>query len=59
MGLDRKGKGTGRSLNLVDQGPIERRSVTSRYHGSTISGRQQNQRRRRRQGERQKIICLY
>ena len=38
MGLDRKGKGTGRSLNLVDQGPIERRSVTSRYHGSTISG---------------------
>ena len=38
MGLDRKGKGTGRSLNLVDQGPIERRSETSRYHGSTISG---------------------
>ena len=38
---------------------IEGRSVTSRYHGSTISGWQQNQRRRRRQGERQKIICLY
>ena len=37
----------------------ERRNVTSRYHGSTISGWQQNQRRRRRQGERQKIICLY
>ena len=37
----------------------ERRSVTSRYHGSTISGWQQNQRRRRRQWERQKIICLY
>ena len=35
-------------------GWIERRSVTSRYHGSTISGWQQNQRRRRRQGERQK-----
>ena len=33
---------------------IERRSVTSRYHGSTISGWQQNQRRRRRQEERQK-----
>jgi len=35
---------------------IERRSVTSRYHGSTISGLQQNQRRRRRrrQGEQQK-----
>ena len=32
---------------------IERRSVTSRYRGSTISGWQQNQRRRRRQGERQ------
>ena len=38
---------------------IEKRSVTSRYHGSTISGWQQNQRRRRRQGERQKIICLF
>ena len=38
---------------------IERRSVTSRYHGSTISGWQQNLRRRRRQGERPKIICLY
>ena len=36
-----------------------RRRVTSRCHGSTISGWQQNQRRRRRQGERQKIICLY
>ena len=35
-------------------GTIERRRVTSRYHGSTISGRQQNQRRRRRQGERKK-----
>ena len=35
-------------------GTIERRSVTSRYHGSTISGRQQNQRWRRQQGERQK-----
>ena len=32
---------------------IERRTVTSRYHGSSISGWQQNQRRRRRQGERQ------
>ena len=32
---------------------IERRSVTSRYRGSTISGWQQNQRRRRQQGERQ------
>ena len=38
---------------------IEWRSVTSRYHGSTIPGEQQNLRRRRRQGERQKIICLY
>ena len=38
MGFDRKGKGTGRRLNFVDQGPKERRSVTSRYHGSTISG---------------------
>ena len=38
---------------------IERRSVTSRYRGSTISGWQQNQRRRRRQGDRQKMICLY
>ena len=44
----------GRQVN-----PIERRSVTSRYHGSTISGWQQNQRRLRRQGERQKIRCLY
>ena len=33
----------------------EEKSVTSRYHGSTISGWQQNQRRRRRHGERQKI----
>ena len=32
---------------------IERRSVTSRYHGSNISGWQQNQRRWRRQEERQ------
>ena len=39
-------------------GTIERRSVTSRYHGSTISGRQQNERRRRRQGERQKNIFI-
>ena len=38
---------------------IQRRSVTSRYHGSTISGWQQNQRWRRRQGERQKMIRLY
>ena len=30
----------------------------SRYHGSTISGRQQNQRRRRRQGERQKNMFI-
>ena len=28
--------------------------MTPRYHGSTISGWQQNQRRRRLQGERQK-----
>ena len=34
-----------------------KRSVTSRYHGSTVSGWQQNQ--RRRQGERQKIIMFY
>ena len=33
---------------------IERRSVTSRYHGSTISGLQQNERRRLRQGKQQK-----
>ena len=33
----------------------EEKCVTSRYHGSTISGWQQNQRRRRRPGERQKI----
>ena len=39
-------------------GTIKRRSVTSRYHGSTISGRQQNQRRRRRQGERQKNMFI-
>ena len=39
----------------MEQAFIERKSVTSRYHGSTISGWQQNQRRRRRQGERQKI----
>ena len=38
-------------FNFLEQ--IERRSVTSRYHGSTISGWQQNQRRRRQQGERQ------
>ena len=38
-------------------GTIERR-VTSRYHGSTISGRQQNQRRRRRQGEWQKNMFI-
>ena len=38
---------------------IERRSVTSRYHGNTISGWQKNQRRQQRQGERQKIICLH
>ena len=37
-------------LQEVDR--IERRGVTSRYHSSTISGWQQNQRRRRRQGER-------
>ena len=36
------------------QSTVERRSVTSRYHGSAISGWQQNQRRQRRQGERQK-----
>ena len=30
----------------------------TRYHGSTISGRQQNQRRRRRQGERQKNMFI-
>ena len=35
-------------------GAIERRSVTSHYHGSNISGWQQNQRRWRRRGERQK-----
>ena len=39
-------------------GTIERRRVTSRYHGSTISGRQQNQRRRRRQGERKKNMFI-
>ena len=39
-------------------GTIKRRRVTSRYHGSTISGRQQNQRRRRRQGERQKNMFI-
>ena len=39
-------------------GTIKRRSVTSRYHGSTIFGRQQNQRRRRRQGERQKNMFI-
>ena len=39
-------------------GTMERRRVTSRYHGSTISGRQQNQRRRRRQGERQKNMFI-
>ena len=42
-----------------DSRTIERRGVTSRHHGSTISGWQQKQLRRRRQGERQKIICLY
>ena len=35
---------------------IEKRSVTSRYHGSTISGWRRNQRRRRRQGERQFLL---
>ena len=35
-------------------GAIERRSVTSHYHGSNISGWQQNQRRWRRRGKRQK-----
>ena len=39
-------------------GTIERRSVTSRYDGSTISSRQQNQRRRRQQGERQKNMFI-
>ena len=33
--------------------------MTSRYHGSTISGWQKNQRGRRRQEERQKLICLH
>ena len=37
---------------------IERRSVTSRSYGSTISLWQQNQRRRRRQAERQKIMFM-
>ena len=37
-------------------GTIEKRSVSSRYHGSTISGREQNQ--RRRQGQRQKNIFI-
>ena len=39
-------------------GSIGRRSVTSRYLGSTISGSQQNQRRRPRQGERQIMFIL-
>ena len=37
---------------------MERRTVTSRYHGSTISGWQQNQRRRWRQGYGQKIMFM-
>ena len=46
--------------NLVNSNSLhsvlstESRSVTSHYHGSTFSVWQQNQRRRRRQGERQK-----
>ena len=38
---------------------VQDNSVTSCYHGSTISVGQQNQRRLQQQGEQQKIICLY
>ena len=41
-------------ISHLQRNQIERRSVTSRYHGSTISGWQKTQRRRRRQGEKQK-----
>ena len=46
-------------ISHLQRNQIERRSVTSRYHGSTITGRQKTQRRRRRQGEQQKIICSH
>ena len=48
------GKHAGKSLLVSNTLLIEGRSVTSRYHGGTISGWQQTQRRLRRQGERQK-----
>ena len=38
---------------------IERRSMTSRHHGSTISGWQQNQRRRRRKENGKEVKGFY
>ena len=38
---------------------IERRSMTSRHYGSTISGWQQNQRRRRQKENGKKVIGFY
>ena len=43
---------------LISSRFIERRSVTSRYHGSTISEWQQNQRRLPQQGERKNNMFI-